>query len=118
MNEQGFQLKQPAEFFFRHPCVAHDAGHCERVDRIVPRDGENTNAVRHNDVLSLARDAETCFLKSANSSEVIDSGESGHASTNLDFANVCITHKIIANQQIFLYRFANIVESLSFRSTL
>lgn len=43
-------------------CVLDDAAHRESVDRIVPRDGENTRAVTHHDVLAAPHYAKACLL--------------------------------------------------------
>ena len=60
-------LEQLLEFFGRQPRIPHDAAHRERVHRIMARDGEDANAVGHNNVLALAKNPEAGPLQGPHS---------------------------------------------------
>ena len=58
--------------------VAYDTAHGEGVHGIVAGDGQNTDAVGHDDVLALAGDTKTSFLQGTNGIEVVDAGQLTH----------------------------------------
>ena len=66
------------ELFDGQTSVARDAAHSESVDRVVPRNGHDANAVGHDDMFALANDAEVCFLQRPHSIEMIDAGDLRH----------------------------------------
>ena len=71
-------LEQLLECFNTQAGVAHDAAHRERIHRIMARDREDAGAVRHDDVLTLADNAEACFLQSPHRIQVVDAGNLRH----------------------------------------
>jgi hypothetical protein len=68
-------LKDGAELLDCQAGVANDAAESERVYRIVTRDRQYSNAVRHHDVFALPDDLEASLLKRAHCSEMIDPGD-------------------------------------------
>lgn len=56
------QLKQLAELVNAKPGVAHDATHRKCIDGIVPWDCQDARTVGHDDVRTLANDAEPGFF--------------------------------------------------------
>jgi hypothetical protein len=70
-------LQQLTELLGRRTGVSCDSAHREGIDRVVARDGKYTNAVRHDDVLTLANDVEACFLERSNCCQVIDPRDLG-----------------------------------------
>jgi hypothetical protein len=50
------------ELFNRQTSVTSYATHCKSIDRIVSRYRENTNPIRHDNVLSLPDDLKAGFL--------------------------------------------------------
>ena len=67
-------LKQITKLLSCQTCITHNTAKCKSIDWVVARDGENACAVRHDNVLALANDAEPRLLKSANFCEMIDAG--------------------------------------------
>ena len=66
--------------------IPHNPRHREGVDRIVSRNGNETHAVRHHDVLSsFSNDTEPTFPQRANRPAVIDSRNLGHERLDRDF---------------------------------
>lgn len=59
-------LEQLLEFLNRQTGVLYDTTHRVRIDRVGPRDRQNTRPVRHNDVLTLSYDTESCLLGRSN----------------------------------------------------
>ncbi len=66
------RLQQLSELLDREPRVPDDPAHGEGVHRVVARNGEDSDAVSHHDVLSFPGDAETRLLEGADRIEVID----------------------------------------------
>ena len=66
------------EFLFRQAGVLDDPAHRESIDRIAARNRKDTLTVGQHDVLSLASDAEACFLERAHRPEVVDTGNPRH----------------------------------------
>ena len=54
--------------------VPNNVAHGDCVDRIVPRNRDNSSPVRHHDMLALPRDPKSHLLKGADSVEVIHAG--------------------------------------------
>jgi hypothetical protein len=50
-----------AELFDREPGIARDAAHRKRLDRVMPRNGDNPCSIGHHYVLALANDADPAF---------------------------------------------------------
>jgi hypothetical protein len=61
--------------------IANDTTESKGIDRVVPRDGEDAGAVRHNDVLPLANDRKASLLEGTHGIEVIDTGDFGQNQT-------------------------------------
>ena len=70
--------QKPTKFLDRQTGVANDATHRECVDRIASWDCQDAHAVRHDDVLPLAKDAETRALERPDCTLMRDSGELAH----------------------------------------
>ena len=64
--------QQLAKLINRETGIAHNTAESESVDGVVARDRQNTRAIRHDDMLTLTNDRETCLLQSAHCIEVID----------------------------------------------
>ena len=58
--------------------ITHDTAHSEGIHRIVTRDCNDADPIRHNNVSTLTKDAEARFLESSNSIEMVDAGYLGH----------------------------------------
>lgn len=71
-------LEQLLERLDTQAGVAGDAAHRKGVDRIMTRDSEDADAVRHHDVLTLADDAKSCFLQCPHRIKMIDAGYLRH----------------------------------------
>lgn len=70
-------LKQLAELFDGEPCVADNPGHCERMNRVIPRDRQKAEPLGHHNVLTLSEDANPGPLQGLHRSELIDAGNLG-----------------------------------------
>ena len=66
------------ELFDGQPSVASNAAHGESVDRIVPRNSQDTNTIGHDDMFALSHDAKASLFESAHRVEVIDAGNLRH----------------------------------------
>jgi len=66
------------EPFDRQASVARNATHGKSVDRVVPRNSHDANAVGHDDMFALANDAEVGLLQRPHRIEVIDAGNLRH----------------------------------------
>lgn len=64
--------KEFAELLNRKAGIANNSAEGEGVDRVVTRNGQNTAAVRHDDVLALTHDHKARLLKGAHSIEMAD----------------------------------------------
>lgn len=73
--------KESFELFNGQASVPHDTTHDNGVDGVRAWDGENSDAVGHDDVLALAHDAKPGLFESENGSLVVDPGNTGHRST-------------------------------------
>lgn len=85
-------------------CVAHDSAHRERIDWIMPRNGEDSRSVRHHNVLTLPNYPEASFLQRSHREKVIDSldfTQSLDLDGNVEFANIASFKKVIAYFEIF-----------------
>ena len=69
------QLHQCTELLDRQTRIASDAAHGECIDGIVPRDGNDTHTIAHDNMLSLTRDMKAGLLERAYSVKVIDAWE-------------------------------------------
>ena len=52
--------------------VPDDAAERERVDRVISRDRQDANPIRHDDVLALTGNGKSGFLKGAHHGKVVD----------------------------------------------
>lgn len=73
----GVRSKQPSKLVGREAGGSHDHGHCIRIDRIVPWDGQNAAAIGHHNVFPLAYNSEARPLERPNRALVRDAGD-GH----------------------------------------
>ena len=71
-------LEQLLEFFNTQTGITHDAAHRKRIHRIMARDREDADSIRHYDVFALPDDAEACPLQRPHRFKVIDTGNLGH----------------------------------------
>jgi hypothetical protein len=67
-----------AKLLVRQAGVPHDVAHGDRVDRVVPRDGDDPGAVGRYNVLALPGHPEAGFLQGPHGVKVVDSGQPGH----------------------------------------
>lgn len=65
-------LKQLAELFNRKTGIANDSAQCKGIDWVVPRNGEDTRAVRHDGMLALTDHYKAHFFEGAYHIEMID----------------------------------------------
>lgn len=68
-------LIEACESFDGQPSVADDSTHRESADWIVPRNGDDTFAIRHDGMLALSNDAEPGLLQSTNGMEIVDASD-------------------------------------------
>jgi len=78
LSRLGRRLDEFSEIIRRESCVTGDSTHRERVDGVVARNGDDSGAVGHDDVLALARDSKTDLLECTYRIEMIDAGDPGH----------------------------------------
>jgi hypothetical protein len=71
-------LQERPELFFTETGITKDASHRERVDGIVPGDGEDPNTVGHHDVLPLSSDPKACLLQGADGVLMVDTRNARH----------------------------------------
>jgi hypothetical protein len=67
------------KLFDGQPCIDDEPTHCVGVDRIVARDGDDTNPIGHHNMLALADYAETGFLEGSHSLKMINTCKLRHA---------------------------------------
>ena len=60
------------ELVGRQTGVTDETSHCVGIDRVVPRDREDADAIGHDDVLALTDDAEPGLLEGANRIKMVD----------------------------------------------
>jgi hypothetical protein len=72
-------LQQLSKLVDGQACVSNDATHSEGIDGIATGDGNDSNAVRHDDVPALADNAEAGFLQSLHGLKVGDPGQLPHS---------------------------------------
>ena len=68
------RLKQFSKLLDGKTSVPGNATHGERVDRVMARNRDDPLAVAHHDVLSLAKDSESCLLQRPYGVEMVDAG--------------------------------------------
>jgi hypothetical protein len=66
------RLQQLAKLLNSEASVADDTAEGESVDGVVARDSQNARAIRHDDVLALTDDRETCLLEGTHGIEMVD----------------------------------------------
>ena len=99
--------------------VADKTAHRERVDWIVARNGENSLAIRHHDVLALTRDPEPRLFEGTHCIKVIDAWNLGQAlHRNFDFANFFALELFIHHREVLSNGITNVVQSLLLGSPL
>jgi hypothetical protein len=74
--------------------------HGERVDRIMARDREDSDTVRHDDVPSLARDTEAGLFEGANRVEVVDAGDFRHTLRHVDLADHVALEQLLTDHEV------------------
>ncbi len=85
-------LEQLPELLDRESGVTHKTAHGEGIDWVVTRNGENTLAICHHNMLALACNPETGLLKGAHCIQVIDASDVGQTlHRDIDFANLFAT---------------------------
>ena len=57
--------EQLPELLYGQPCILDDAAHRVGIDRVGPRDGQNTTTIGHDDVFALTNDLKASFLQRA-----------------------------------------------------
>ena len=106
-------LEQLAELFDGEAGVTHEAAHGECVDWIVARDGEDSLAIRHHDVLALTCDPEPRLFEGAHCIKVIDAWNLGQAlHRNFDFANFFALQLLVHHSEIFPNGITDVIQSL------
>lgn len=96
-----------------------DSAHCMRIHGIVPWDGQNPDAVRHDNVLALPGNQETGLLKSPNRAEMRDSGYLRHAlRRNFHFPQVPLSGQFLRHFQVIPDGVANIRQRFLFGGAL
>ena len=91
-------LQERAELFFTEPSITDDAAHRERVDGIVPGNGDDPNTVGHHDVLALSRDPKSRLLQSPDGVLMVDTRNARHVLRgDLHFADDRSLQKVIAD---------------------
>jgi len=73
--------KQLSELFNCEPRIPDDSCHRDRVHRVMARDRYEVNAIRHDDVLALKDNLETCLSKRLDGILMVDTGQLGHGQT-------------------------------------
>ncbi len=58
-----YALQQFSELLRSQSCVTCNSAHCERIDRIMPWDGNNSRTVSHDDVAALSGDPKPSLLE-------------------------------------------------------
>ena len=71
------ELQEFAELLHRKASIACDAAHCDGVNRVVTRNGEDSRPVAHDDVLALAKDSEARFFERPDCIKMVDARELG-----------------------------------------
>jgi hypothetical protein len=71
-------LEELLECFDSQTGIPHDAAHRKRIHRVMARDREDADAVRHNDVLTLTNDPKASFLQGPHRIKVVDAGNLRH----------------------------------------
>ena len=75
------QLQQLAKLLHREACIADDSAKRERVDGVMPGNGEDAGAIGHDNVFPLACDNKPGLFKGAHGIQVVDSGDLWQAYT-------------------------------------
>lgn len=112
--------EQPLELFDGEPCVTHDAAHRIGVHGIVAGYGEDSRAVGHDDVLSLACDAEASLLERSNGLLVMNPRNLGHGCSDrdVDFADLRVSDQLFDDGQVVGNRLADVLHRLILRGAL
>ena len=84
----------------------------------MPRDRNDSLAIRHHDMLALPRCPKSCFLQRLYHREVIYAGDLWHLGGDLDFANVRTFQPLIQNIKVFLDRALYVIQCLLFSAAL
>ena len=83
------------------------------------RDSDDVNSIRHDDVPTLANNAESSFLKRRYRAEMMDTGKFWHLlRDNLNFPNLAFRYHFIHCRQILVNRILNIFDGFGFCVTL
>lgn len=112
-------LKQFTKLLYCQTSVTHNAAKCKSIDRVIAWDGKNSRTIGHGNVLALANDAETCFLKSADCCEMIDAGNLGQDLVrHFNFADFFTAKLLIDYLKVFTECVLDIFDSFSFSRAL
>lgn len=71
--------KETPKLLDRQTSVLYETAHGVRVDRVVSRDRDDTDSIRHDDVLALPDEAKTGLLEGTDGFKMVDARESWHA---------------------------------------
>ena len=91
-------LQERTEVFFAESGITDDAAHRERVDGIVPGNGDDPNTVGHHDVLALPGDPKARLLQSPDGVLMVDTRNARHVlRADVHFADDCTLQKVITD---------------------
>ena len=80
-SQQAFesgQLEELSELFDGQSRIPDDAAHCDGVYRVMARNGEEADAISHDDVGALPEDPKAGFLQSGHRTQMVDAGNLWH----------------------------------------
>jgi hypothetical protein len=84
-----------AEFLLRQAWITNNTAHRKCINGIMPRDGQDTHTVRHDDMATLPYDAETSLFNSLHCTRMRNSGDLAHSSgRDFDVAKVAHSRKL------------------------
>lgn len=104
-------LEQLAKLLDRESSVPHKTAHRIGIDRVVTRNGENASAIRHHNMLALARDPQARLFKGAYCIEVVDASDLGQAlHRDFDFADIFATELFRNDTEVLANGFTDVVQ--------
>lgn len=106
----GVRLQQFAELIDGEPGIANETAHRKCVDRIVAGNGQDTLAIRHDDMLALTRDPKPRLFEGSHSIEVIDARNLGQGlDRDFDFANFFTLELLFNYREVVSDRVSNVL---------
>lgn len=97
----------------REAGVTNETAHRERVDWIVARNGDNSLAIRHHDVLALTCDPKPGLFEGAHCIKMIDAWNLGQMlHRDFDFTNFFALELFVHHGEVLPDSITNIVQSL------